>query len=358
MLESILYWQSNRHRAGSFRTKSKGEGFMKSFLWIIPFLVVLSFVLGPIAYASPNPEGTKNITETTPETQPTPVGEKTEKQYDWLDVRVSLSWQYDDNVVLLNDVPKLVPDYDASELVTTVTLRVTPIKTNYWKAGAQYDFYNSAHSDVDYMEIQTHSVLLFATYGNAPSYLYFPVSTNLYILDHGTYLQTIRFAPTYYYEQSTNWLLTLGGSYEILDYRLAIDRPYDATDYLVRVGETYLFSRKSWIKAEVSYNYLKAHENWASYAGPKFLISYDTPLLYEISATVSLSYHYRDYRDPFPSTSISRVDKRSVFDVYLSRPIKWGLTAFGRYTYVENNSNTHDYDYSRQIVTIGIEWNY
>lgn len=331
---------------------------MKSFLLIISVMLLAVFMVCSQAYASPNPEGTKETIETTPEAQPKAVPKSDEKEYDWLEVRVSLAWQSDDNVVLLNNNAALVPDYDANKIVTTVTLRATPIKTTSWKFGAQYDFYNAGHSDVDYMEIQTHSLLFFGIYSNSPSYLYFPLSTNLYRLDHSTYLSTLRFAPTYYYEQSNRWLLTLSLSAEILDYRRDADRDYDGIDYIFSVSETFLLNRKSWLKATASYNYLKAHADYLSYAGPKFMLSYDTPIIFDIAATFSASYHYRDYREENPTTLVARLDKRTVFDVYLVRPIKWGISAFARYTYIENNSDEKNFDYSRNIITLGLEWNY
>ncbi len=332
---------------------------MKSVLRAFFVLAVAGVFLfaGSAAFAAPNPEGTKDIKQK-PEKVAPPKASKKEKKYDWLEIKVGLYWQYDDNVVLLNEDKNLVPDYSTDKLVTTVTLRATPFKKGNWKFGAQYDFYNAAHSDVEYMEIQTHSLLLFGFWSKRPSYLYFPLSANMYLLDNTTYLNTVRFSPTFYYEQSNKWLGSVTLSAEVLNYKLASDDMYDAVDYLVRFSETYLLKRDTWFKGYVSYNYLKADEQYVSYAGPKVFLGFHTKLLWDVEGELSASYHYRDYRLENPTTHISRVDKRTIFNAVLRRPFGHGISAFARYTYVENNSNETNYDYSRNIITFGIEWRY
>ena len=332
---------------------------MKSFLWITAVCCLFAAAFSSsYAFAEANPEGTKEIKETMPERQPAPTVAKEGKKYEWLEVRVSLGFQSDDNAVLLNKGKALVPEYDTSKLITTITLRATPIRDARWRAGAQYDFYNSSHEDVQYMELQTHSLLFFALYSKSPSYLYFPFSTNLYLLDHSTYLYTFRFSPTYYYEQSDRWLASMTLSTEILEYKKDADRAFDAKDYSVGFSETLLFSQKTWLKGTLSYNYLKAHEDYLSYSGPRAGLTFHTPLLWGIETTLSASLHYRDYRDKHPTTGVFRIDRRSVLDIYLTKPLKWGISVFARYTYIDNNSDEKNYDYGRNIFYIGLEWRY
>ena len=330
----------------------------------ISFILTLVFAIllcSSTAFAAPNPGDAKEIKTSPSEkdrAQPKKA-EDTEKSVEWLEVTVSLAYGYDDNVVLLNQKKELVDDYDTTKIVTTVTLRATPFVTKNWKFGAQYDFYNAMHDEVEYQEIQTHSFLIFGFFNSSPNYFYLPLSTNLYFLDGDSYLQTVRFMPTYYREQGNNFLLSITAGMEVLGYKQVADEAYDGKDYQFKISEIYMFSKESWFKASLGYNYLKTDDDETkSYSGPKLGLSYNQTIFWGIAGEISYNFHYRNYRLADPITDIGRVDKRHSGTLKLSRELKYGISVFGRYTMIVNSSNVERYHYHREILLFGFEWNY
>ncbi|GAB4156413.1 MAG: hypothetical protein Kow00107_06000 [Planctomycetota bacterium] len=336
---------------------------MRTYYCIAAAAALLMFVLlQPAAFAAPNPGDTTNVKSPSGEEEkkaPQPkAAESSGKSIDWLDVRVSLAYGYDSNVVLLNDDLDIVDDYDTSKIVTTVTLRADFGEASKWKFGGQYDFFNAFHDEVDYMEIQSHSILFYGFYRSAPHYLYIPLSGNLYLLDNTTYLYTVRLMPTYYFEQRNNLLLSIMLGSELLNYKELDDRPYDAMDYHFRISETYMFSRDMWVKGALGYNYFDANGDHNSYSGPKFLIDFHSPLFWRIQLDLGFSFQYRDYRKVDPTDLKARVDRRYILGAKLTREIDWGFSAFVSYNYIENSSNVDRYRYSRNVLLVGVEWNY
>ncbi|MFA4985258.1 MAG: hypothetical protein WC712_01615 [Candidatus Brocadiia bacterium] len=321
-------------------------------------LAALALFLLPSAVAGANPTDTAELKEPdkAKSTPVVPIEDK--KDYPWLNLKVSLGYQYDSNVVLLNKGLALVPRYETSKLVTTVTLRATPINTANWKVGLQYDLYNAEHNAVTYMEILSNSVMAFALWSDRPNFVYLPVSWNLYHVAKDPYLNTFKFSPIYYNEVAPRMLLSFNPSVETLDFTRAIDEPYCAEDYGMFIGYTYMFTQESWLNLRVGYEYVRASANYASYSSPSLRAATHFPIIWKMGMDLSISYFYKDFRGIDPVGLVNRVDSRWIAEMDIVKPLKYGISTFLRYYYIETNSNVAEYDYSRHVITLGLQWEY
>ncbi|MDZ7816741.1 MAG: DUF2860 family protein [Planctomycetota bacterium] len=293
-----------------------------------------------------------------------PNGQEAEKpetedsKEQWVEVKVSLLFGYDDNVVLLNEDRDIVDDYSTSKFVCTLDVRVTPVIRDKWKLGFQYDLYASLHDEVEYRELQAHSLVLFAFWRSSPNYFYIPVTANVYFLDGDTYMNSVKLVPAYYREQGKRMLLSVSAGVELLNYMFDSDQGYDGTDYQAFISETYMFDSDTWIKGTVGFNKVDADEESRSYMGPKFIVSGNMQLFWDIDLALAYSFQYRDYDEYDEAWESERLDRRHVLSAELKKEFSHGISAVLSYTMVVNDSNTERYDYHRNIIMAGIEWSY
>jgi hypothetical protein len=125
----------------------------------------------------------------------------------------------------------------------------------------------------------------------------------------------------------------------------------------------YQFYGENYIYAQVKYNHFNADS-----VAPAPFTEYDyfqlfAGVSYEIKgfaiAGINYQYGHGNYNDSLsPIDSRERKDDFNQFNISLQRDITSELKVLANYTYADNDSNYDPASYDKQIITIGLQYNY
>jgi tetratricopeptide (TPR) repeat protein len=293
------------------------------------------------------------------------------------DISLSVSGQYDSNVVLLpggTQPPNEVGISRKHDYVSAFYIRgeYRPIQTNLWTAGVTYGFYQSLHNKLTLFNVQDHSPTLFVQRQVGP--VSFRVQ---YVFDYTKvgnlpYLVSNAIQPIITIAEERNTFTQVQLRYQNKDFKDDLfleNSARDARNWLagltqifssadgssnIRIGYTFDMDRTGGGKVSVATPGIQTNADWA-YRGHRLSIGATGPAVLSVTPSLEFDYYLQNYDNAnsfSPDGTTRRRDRIIFFTGALSRDLTDSLTLSLEYNYTRDQSNVAVFDYNRSIYSI------
>ena len=278
-------------------------------------------------------------------------------------LNASLSYQYDDNVVLesddTNSATRVSGEGD-SRAVFFFDSEYRFIQSLPWVMGTRYTFYQSIHSRLHDYDIQDHQGTLFGSYRgqfkNIPYMFQLDYTYNNTLLDEKRYREAHGLTATLNLQLSSKLLTQIQYRFQDKDFhyddfhhtanRDGINNLVGITQYL------FLFNNRGFFRVGYFYDNDSTNgSNW-DYDGYKVLAGLRFPFLCKTIIDTDLQYYQQEYDNNDFFFNHSRRDEEYTYNFSIYRNVYKYLDATFRYTRIDNGSNIDFYDYDRNIYSL------
>ena len=282
------------------------------------------------------------------------AGKQAQKPYK-LDLR--LAYEYDDNVPLEPaDQDDLYSGEKDSLLFVYAAGEYNFITQDYFILGAGLSRFQTRHMELNEYDSSETTGKLYGRYKVAPFTIGLQFGPIIYQLDGEDYLLTTEVSPSFSYALSKQYTIWLSYTYADNDYRQSDYDDRDGTNHEVFLDDVYILKNdKGFLLGGIGYEINNAKEELYEYS--RFTIrvggSYEFLPKYELG--ILGTYAAKNYADEDPLEDETRKDQRFKITMSLARELYYPwLELAAEYTYTKNDSNISDYEYTRQIVGIGV----
>jgi tetratricopeptide (TPR) repeat protein len=294
------------------------------------------------------------------------------------DLSLSISGQYDSNVVLLPI--GVQPPGGSTGISQKDDFRTTyyargeyrPIQTSVWTAGITYGFYQSLHQKLTAFDIQDHAPSVFVqrqlgivTARFQYAFDYVRVGRDPFLLAHAV-------QPIIMIAEGDSQFTQIQLRYQNKDFqddRFAGNSFRDGKNWLagvtqyvyfangsghVRLGYTFDTDRTGGGSPGVATPGVQSNADWA-YKAHRVSVGLGVPDFWTLKSNFAFDYYHMDYDNP-NSFSIggttTRRDKIMFFTATISRPLTDWLSIAAEYNYTRDQSNLQVFDYNRSIFSL------
>ena len=294
------------------------------------------------------------------------------------DLSLSISGQYDTNVVLLPI--GIQPPGGATGISQKEDFRTTsyargeyrPIQTSGWTVGVAYGFYQSFHQKLTAFDIQDHapSVFVQRQIGMVTARLqyafdYVRVGQDPFLLSHA--LQ-----PIVTIAESNSLFTQIQLRYQNKDFqndRFAGNSFRDGKNWLtgvtqyayfangtghVRLGYTFDTDRTGGGNPPVATQGVQSNADW-DYKAHRLSVGLGVPEFWTLRPNFAFDYYHMDYDNP-NSFSVGGITKRRdnimFFTATIGRPLTDWLSIAAEYNYTRDQSNLTVFNYARSIFSL------
>jgi tetratricopeptide (TPR) repeat protein len=294
------------------------------------------------------------------------------------DLNLSVSGQYDTNVVLL---PLGVqPPGGTTGISQKDDFRMTlyargeyrPIQTSLWTAGVTYGFYQSFHQKLAAFDIQDHapSVFVQRQFGNVTARLqyafdYVRVGQDPFLLTHAV-------QPIITLAESNSLFTQFQMRYQIKNFqddRFAGNSFRDGNNWLagitqyvyfadgtghIRFGYAFDTDRTGGGSPSAATPGVQSHADWA-YKAHRLSVGLSVPEFWTLRPTFAFDYYRLDYDNPnsfSPNGTIRRRDSVMFFTASIGRRLTDWLSITADYNYTRDQSNLQVFDYNRSVFSL------
>jgi len=294
------------------------------------------------------------------------------------DLSLSLSGQYDTNVVLLPlgvqppGGETGISQKDDFRMTTYVRGEYRPIQTSLWVAGVAYGFYQSFHQKLSAFDIQDHapSVFIQRQFGIITARLQYAFD---YIrVDQDPFLLTHVLQPIITVAESNNLFTQLQIRYQYKNFqddRFAGNSFRDGTNWMAGVTQYVYFSDGT---GHIRFGYtfdtdrtgggnplaatpgVQSHADWA-YKAHRLSVGLNMPEFWTIRPAFAFDYYRLDYDNPnsfSPDGTLKRRDGVMFVTASFSRRLADWLLISADYNYTRDQSNLQAFDYNRSIFSL------
>ena len=294
------------------------------------------------------------------------------------DLSMSISGQYDSNVVLLplgTQPPggqtgiSQKDDYRAAFYLRG---EFRGIQTNAWTVGATYGFYQSLHQTLSTFDVENHSPSLFV------QHQFGVLQTRLqYMYDYvkvgqSPYLIGNAIQPTFTLAESGNKFTLFQFRYQDKDFQHGLfpaNSFRDGKNWLagvtqffyfangagqVRIGYIYDTDRTGGGSPAIAVVGNQTNADWA-YRAHRLATGLSLPPVMTVRLSLAFDYYRQDYDNPssFSSTGTTRrMDEILFFTGALSRNITDNFSIALEYNYTRDQSNVSLFDYARNVYSV------
>lgn len=294
------------------------------------------------------------------------------------DLSLSMSGQYDSNVVLLPIGTQ--PPSGASGISQKDDFRTAhyvrgeyrPIQTDIWTAGMTYGYYQSFHQRLTGFDVQDHSPSVYVQRQIGP------VQARLqYVFDYvrvgqAPYLYTHAIQPIFTIAEGNSLFTQLQFRYlnkDFQDDRFAGNSFRDGKNWLggvtqyayflngtghVRLGYTFDMDRTGGGDPIVAIPGVPSNADWA-YKAHRLSVGLGVPEIWTLKPVFAFDYYRQQYDHPnslsADGTTVRR-DTLLFFTTSIGRPLTDWLSIAADYNYVRDQSNIQFFDYSRHIYSL------
>lgn len=294
------------------------------------------------------------------------------------DLNLSISGQYDTNVVLL---PTGVQPPGGTtgiskkaDFVSAFYARgeYRPIQTSEWTAGVAYGLYQSFHQKLATFDVQDHapSVFVQRQLGRVTARLqyafdYVRVGQDPFLLAHAV-------QPIVTIAESDSQFTQIQLRYQNKDFqddRFAGNSFRDGKNWLggvtqyayfasgtahVRIGYTFDTDRTGGGNPSVATPGVQTNADWA-YKAHRFSVGLGAPEFWTLRPSLAFDYYRMNYENPnsFSTDGTqSRHDNIMFFTATIARPLNDWLVMAAEYNYTKDQSNLSVFSYTRNIVSL------
>lgn len=294
------------------------------------------------------------------------------------DVSLSVSGQYDSNVVLLplgTQPPggaTGISKKDDYRMAIYARGEYRAVQTEAWTAGVTYGFYQSLHQKLTGFDVQDHSPSVFIQ-----RQLGIVQARVQYVFDHvrvgqAPYLNSHTIQPIFTIAEGNSHFTQLQFRYQIKDFqddRFAGNSFRDGKNWLggitqfayfangaghVRLGYTFDMDRTGGGNPSIATPGSPSHADWA-YKGHRLSAGLGVPPVWTVQPTLAFDYYLQQYDNPNSlSASGTTVRRDTIYfaTATLARPLTDWLTIAAEYNYTRDQSNLQFFDYSRSVYSL------
>ena len=294
------------------------------------------------------------------------------------DLSLSVSGQYDTNVVLL-PIGVQPPSgttgiSQKDDFLTTIYARgeYRPIQTSLWTAGVTYGFYQSFHQQLVAFDIQDHapSVFVQRQFGMVTARLqyafdYVRVGQDPFLIAHAV-------QPIITIAESNSLFTQIQLRYQnknFQDDRFVGNSFRDGNNWLVgitqyayfangtghvRLGYTFDTDRTGGGNPSVAIPGIQSHADWA-YKAHRLSVGLGIPEFWTLRPNFAFDYYHLDYDNPnsfSPNGMTRRRDNIMFVTAAIGRPLTDWLSISAEYNYTRDQSNLQVFDYNRSIFSL------
>jgi tetratricopeptide (TPR) repeat protein len=294
------------------------------------------------------------------------------------DLNLSVSGQYDSNVVLLPI--GVQPPGGSTGISQKDDFRMTvyargeyrPIQTTNWTAGISYGFYQSLHQKLTTFDIQDHAPSVFiqrqigiATVRIQYAFDYVRVGQDPFLLAHAV-------QPIITFAEGDRHFTQLQFRYQNKDFqddRFAGNSFRDGKNWLagitqfayfaqgaghVRLGYTFDTDRTGGGSPNVATPGIQTNADW-DYHAHRFSAGLGLPDVLTLKSSLAFDYYFMNYDNPSsfsPNGTTKRRDEIMFFTATIGRSLTQNLSIAAEYNYTRDQSNLAVFDYNRSIFSL------
>lgn len=282
----------------------------------------------------------------------------------WWNIRLSTALQYDDNAVFRPDDDRAVTDDQDQrdwKSISTLSVKLTPLRKERWDGGFRYAFYRSVHAHTEEYELMGNTLSAFLTYKSPKLIIHSQYNFSYFHLENEGYLRLQDVGPTFIWIQSPKFIGIYKPFYRNLNYiDDSLDR--DGRDIGISVEEWILFGSKKQFRFSIGYNYTDedVDDDEYSYKMHEGRLGFNAQIWWGMELDLSMAYQQYDYEDKNSLYNIDRDDKRWVGSMGLSKRFgnKKNMVVELLISRIINNSTIGAEEYHRNVGTLSfaIEW--
>lgn len=280
-----------------------------------------------------------------------------------LKLSLGLRFEYDDNVLLKPAdsaaASGVSGQIDRREVLTARAEHYKALE-GPWSLKSGYFLYLSNHHHLETHDIQSHTLNLTPTRSTESGSLNLDLSYSLALVDGSSYLQSVAFSPGYNHLIAPSKVASVAARFKKREYAkepfsAAEDR--DSTEAALSIGYSSVFPRDG---GYASLRYEVSQEdtdgaNW-EYTGHKASLN----VLYQLRKGLKAQGYIEAFLQDFSNTNTyfgkKRTDRTYTLSAVLSYTVFESTDLIAQYTRVRDDSNIAQYDYERDIISVGLEW--
>jgi Flp pilus assembly protein TadD len=294
------------------------------------------------------------------------------------DLNLSVSGQYDSNVVLLpigtQPPGGAVGISQKDDFRTAIYARAEyrPIQTDVWTSGVTYGLYQSFHQKLTRFDVQDHSPSVFVQRQIGPVQARVQYVFDYVQVGHSPYLFAHVIQPIFTIAEGNSLFTQLQFRYQHKDFQddlFAGNSFRDGENWLggvtqyayfangtshVRLGYTYDMDRTGGGDPTVATPGVPSNADWA-YKAHRLSLGLGIPEVWTLKPAVAFDYYRQQYDNPNSLSATGTTVRRDTvlfFTASIGRPITDWLSIAAEYNYTRDQSNIQFFDYSRNIYSV------
>jgi hypothetical protein len=260
-----------------------------------------------------------------------------------------------------------IGDEDDYREVFTFGLNYIPQRRGKWSTNAQYSLYLSNHHSLEAYDINSHTIVLVPSYKVSDKItVNLVLSDNHVWVDGQQFLNTASISPTYINTINENQTIQSSLSYQNKEFMEDIanrDEDRDADKFGLDLSWFYLFSGDEGF-FNLTYKLSKEDtdgKNWDNVENIG-IATVLIPFQNKYVLTVSGEIKYQDFQNAQTDTDSGDLKEREDTTYTFSSVLSYDLYKYADlqilYAYIRDDSNIVLYDYDRNIVSVGVEWDF
>ena len=277
-------------------------------------------------------------------------------------VSVGLQYQYDDNVLLKpgeSAAAAGITNEADSSAIATLRAEYAPRFKGPYAIKAQYSLYLNERSTLHTHDVQSHTVAFIPSYNLRQSSISLLASYNYTLVHDEKYLQAVAVTPTYTFTLNGNQYAQAFYRYTKKDYLNApINQDEDRNGDDNGVGASWFYlimENRGFVNFRYEYNREDTEGvNW-KYSGNKAGMSFLYPVTDRLKFNVAGEAYVQDYENVHTSFGMKRKDETYTGSALFSYNFFDEIDVQVQYAYIKSRSNIVVYDYSKNVLSAGVE---
>ena len=283
------------------------------------------------------------------------AGKQAQKPYT-IDLR--LAYEYDDNVPLEpTDQDDLYSEEKDSLVFVYASGEYNFVTQERLTLGAGLSRFQTWHMELDEYDSSETSGKLYGRYKAAPFTAGLQIVPSVYQLDGEDYLATTEVSPRFSYAIGKQYTIWLSYTYADNDFRQSDYDDRDGTNHELFLDDLYMLKNdKGFLLGGIGYEVNNAKKEQYDYSRLTLRVGGSYEFLSKYEFGVLGTYAAKNYAEEDPIEDETRKDQRIKITMSLTRELYYPwLEAAAEFTYTKNDSNISDYEYTRQLVGIGVK---
>ncbi len=276
------------------------------------------------------------------------------------DLSLGIVPQYDTNVISQPNDKPLATDISRqsdSGAATQLVAAYRPYQTDRWTVTGRYTFLEQYYLTLTKNNVQNHDLALLADARQARVQTRLQYSYTYAILEKAAFSTAHTLTPTVTMAMTPHLVGVLQTQVKLTDFVASSNADRAGTNLLAGYSQMLLWAGGQG-NVRLAYTYDRDSTRGADwvYTGQKGTAAVAGPFPLRLSFDLSGEFYHKGYENRHSQFGIKRYDDTTTGSVGLTRGIGKAVTASLRYVYIRNVSNLADFDYTRQMTSLTLQW--